>query len=103
MYKKIEYHIIIILLYYNKKMSKPIFISIEGNIGSGKSTILEKLQEFMRDNNRIVFLKEPVDIWETIKDENTGENILQKFYKNQDKYNFKKYRLYISKNFNFQF
>jgi deoxyadenosine/deoxycytidine kinase len=69
-------------------MSKPIIISIEGNIGSGKSTILEKLQDFMKDNNRIVFLKEPVDIWETIKDTNTGENILQKFYKNQDKYAF---------------
>jgi thymidylate kinase len=40
-------------------MSKPIIISIEGNIGSGKSTILEKLQDFMKDNNRIVFLKEP--------------------------------------------
>ena len=69
-------------------MSKPIIISIEGNIGSGKSTILEKLQDFMKDNNRIVFLKEPVDIWETIKDTNTGENILQKFYNNQNKYAF---------------
>jgi len=69
-------------------MYKPIIISIEGNIGSGKSTILEKLQDFMKDNNRIVFLKEPVNIWETIKDENTGENILQKFYNNQNKYAF---------------
>lgn len=69
-------------------MSKPIIIAIEGNIGSGKSTILEKLEGFMRDNNRIVFLKEPVDIWESIKDTNTGENILQKFYKDQDKYAF---------------
>lgn len=68
-------------------MSKPVIISVEGNIGSGKSTILEKLEEFMRDNNRIVFLKEPVDIWESIKD-NTGENILQKFYKNQHEYAF---------------
>jgi deoxyadenosine/deoxycytidine kinase len=69
-------------------MSKPIIITIEGNIGSGKSTILEKLEEFMKDNSRIIFLKEPVDIWESIKDTNTGENILQKFYKNQEKYAF---------------
>jgi deoxyadenosine/deoxycytidine kinase len=69
-------------------MSKPFIFSIEGNIGSGKSTILEKLEDFMKDNNRIVFLKEPVDIWETIKDDETGENILQKFYQNQDKYAF---------------
>jgi deoxyadenosine/deoxycytidine kinase len=68
--------------------SRPIIISIEGNIGSGKSTILEKLEGFMKDNNRIVFLKEPVDIWEKIKDPVTGENILQKFYVDKDKYAF---------------
>jgi deoxyadenosine/deoxycytidine kinase len=67
---------------------KPLIISIEGNIGSGKSTILEKLEGFMKDNNRIVFLKEPVDIWEKIKDPVTGENILQKFYGDKDKYAF---------------
>jgi len=69
-------------------MSKPSIISIEGNIGSGKSTILEKLEDLMKENERIVFLKEPVEIWETIKDKNTGENILQKFYQNQEKYAF---------------
>lgn len=67
----------------------PIIVSIEGNIGSGKSTILAKLEEFMSDSNRrIVFLKEPVDMWETIKDPLTGDNILQKFYQDQTKYAF---------------
>jgi deoxyadenosine/deoxycytidine kinase len=69
---------------------RPIIISIEGNIGSGKSTILEKLEEYT--NNRcdlkFVFLKEPVDIWEGIQDPNTGENIIQKFYQDQSKYAF---------------
>jgi len=69
-------------------MTKPLIISIEGNIGSGKSTILEKLEGFMKDNKRIVFLKEPVDIWEKIKDPVTGENILEKFYGDKDKYAF---------------
>jgi deoxyadenosine/deoxycytidine kinase len=69
-------------------MPRPIIISIEGNIGSGKSTILSHLKEFLKDNHRISFLKEPVDVWETIKDSSTGENILEKFYQNQKKYGF---------------
>lgn len=66
---------------------KQSFISIEGNIGSGKSTLLTNLKESLKDNPRIVFLKEPVDEWETIQDSN-GCTMLQKFYKNQEKYSF---------------
>ena len=62
-------------------------ISIEGNIGSGKSTLLSKLQEEFKDNKNIVFLKEPVDEWETIRDEN-GITMLEKFYENQENYSF---------------
>jgi deoxyadenosine/deoxycytidine kinase len=63
----------------------PIIISIEGNIGSGKSTILSKIQQQKPKN--IMILQEPVDIWENIKDEN-GETILSKFYKDPAKYAF---------------
>lgn len=63
----------------------PIIISIEGNIGSGKSTILSKIKEKLPNN--IFILQEPVDIWENIKDE-TGETILSKFYKDPAKYAF---------------
>ena len=45
-------------------------ISIEGNIGSGKSTLLNKLREHFKENEDVVFLKEPVDEWSKIKDEN---------------------------------
>ena len=62
-------------------------ISIEGNIGSGKSTLLSNLEEYYKNDDRIVFLKEPVDAWERIKDEN-GITILEKFYDNQEKYSF---------------
>ena len=62
-------------------------ISIEGNIGSGKSTILQHLKEYFKTTKNIIFLQEPVDIWETIKDEN-GITILTKFYENQEKYSF---------------
>jgi deoxyadenosine/deoxycytidine kinase len=62
-------------------------ISIEGNIGSGKSTIFDKLSEMLKDDKRFVFLPEPVKLWETIKDRE-GMNILQNFYKDNEKYGF---------------
>jgi len=62
-------------------------ISIEGNIGSGKSTLLENLRNHFADSPNIIFLKEPVDEWAAIKDEN-GVTMLEKFYENQEKYSF---------------
>jgi deoxyadenosine/deoxycytidine kinase len=62
-------------------------VSIDGNIGSGKSTLLSELQNYYKNNKNIIFLKEPVDEWEKIKDEN-GISILQKFYNDQEKYAF---------------
>jgi len=63
----------------------PIIVSVEGNIGSGKSTLLENLKQQLQQN--VILLKEPVDIWETVKDKN-GITMLQKFYENQEKYAF---------------
>ena len=57
----------------------PVVLSIEGNIGSGKSTILKFLKE-NNTTNDIIFLKEPVDKWENIKDVE-GTTILEHFYK----------------------
>jgi deoxyadenosine/deoxycytidine kinase len=62
-------------------------VSIEGNIGSGKSTLLSNLRSYYGDNANVIFLKEPVDEWEKIKDEN-GVTILEKFYSDQNKYSF---------------
>lgn len=61
--------------------------SIEGNIGSGKSTLVEILKKYYKDDNNFVFLQEPVSIWETIKDKK-GESIISKFYGNTKKYAF---------------
>ena len=63
------------------------FISIEGNIGSGKSTLLANLREHYKNNDNVIFLKEPVDEWAKIKDIN-GITILEKFYADQEKYSF---------------
>ena len=64
-----------------------IIVSIEGNIGSGKSTLLANLRSYYESNSDVIFLKEPVDEWEKIKDEN-GTTILEKFSGDQDKYSF---------------
>ena len=68
---------------------RPIIISIEGNIGTGKSTVLNFIeQQFRKENNKnILFLKEPVDIWESITDE-SGQTVIQKFYGDQRRYAF---------------
>jgi len=62
-------------------------VSIEGNIGSGKSTLMKYLKQHFKNDDCIIFLKEPVDEWEKIKD-NTGKTILEKFYGDQEKYSF---------------
>lgn len=80
--------------------------SIEGNIGSGKSTLVRNLKETLKIlylehptstgdmgstqdivKRNIIYLLEPVDEWMTIKDKE-GEPILTKFYKDQEKYAF---------------
>ena len=62
-------------------------ISIEGNIGSGKSKLLEKLKKHYIDNKNIIFLDEPTEDWKTITDE-CNITILEKFYSNKKKYSF---------------
>jgi deoxyadenosine/deoxycytidine kinase len=55
-----------------------MLISIEGNIGSGKSTLVE----YLKSINKYVFVDEPVNEWLSIKDKD-GSNALECFYKNQ--------------------
>ena len=62
-------------------------LSIEGNIGSGKSTIINYLKTNYSKNENIIFLPEPVEEWEKIKDDE-GNTILTKFYNDQKKYSF---------------
>lgn len=66
-----------------------IIFSVEGNIGSGKSTLIKELKKNMKHvyDIPIVYLEEPVDIWQQIKDEH-GDNIIAKYYQDQKKYAF---------------
>jgi len=63
------------------------FVSIEGNIGGGKSTLLKKMREYYENNYTVLFVDEPVQDWEKIKD-SEGNTMLKKFYADQKKYAF---------------
>ena len=46
----------------------PVIVSIEGNIGSGKSTFIRQLQTYTKTHTHpqaypITFIQEPVDEW----------------------------------------
>ena len=62
-------------------------IVVQGNIGSGKSTFVDKLKTRYAERKDICFLQEPVNEWLTIKDKH-GVNILENYYKDQPKYAF---------------
>ena len=62
-----------------------MFVSIEGNIGSGKSSIIEYLKTI--NDNRFIFIDEPLKEWIEIKDKN-GINALECFYCDQKKNSF---------------
>jgi len=76
----------------NRKKT-PVIVSIEGNIGSGKSTFVENLKQSYAAQNldtttvNVCFLQEPVDEWNSITDK-SGETMLAKFYADSKKYAF---------------
>ena len=67
-------------------MKRPILVSIEGTIGAGKTTVLENMELYFK-NDKVMFLKEPVDLWEQFKDD-SGKTILEKFYNDKRRYGF---------------
>ena len=65
--------------------------SLEGNIGSGKSTFILILDEYSNQtNNKMVnihntrVVEEPVNIWQDMN----GSNVLESFYKDPKRYSF---------------
>ena len=72
---------------FMEEAAEPIIISLEGNIGTGKSTLLDELEKRFAKDESICFLKEPVNMWDTIKDA-SGKTILEKYYADQKRYAF---------------
>ena len=66
-----------------------MLISIEGNIGSGKTTLFNILEKkiILNDYKKKKFMKEPIDKWLNLKD-NSNTNILELFYKDKSKWSF---------------
>jgi len=62
---------------------KPIIISIDGNIGSGKSTFVQ----YLKEHTDYYVLDEPVDEWMKYKDE-SGTSLIENFYKNQTRWSY---------------
>jgi len=68
-------------------------ISLDGNIGSGKTTLMKYLIknktyfESKSPETEFLFLLEPVDSWNEIRDEHNVP-ILTKFYEDQERYGF---------------
>lgn len=63
-----------------------IVFSIEGNIGSGKSTFVNYLRENFAD--LYIFLEEPVNQWKEIKDAESGKNKIELFYEDMKTHSF---------------
>jgi len=63
---------------------EPIIISIDGNIGAGKSTILKRLKE---EHPEFYYIDEPVNLWTSLEDEN-NESLLKLYYKDKKRWSF---------------
>ena len=66
---------------------RPRIVSLEGNIGAGKTTIMDTLKEKYANDPRFLFVEEPVQMWEQICDK-SGKNMIKKYYENPIKYAF---------------
>ena len=67
----------------------PYIICIEGNIGAGKSSLLDAIESecIKLERKDILILREPVDVWDTFVD-NNGKTTLENYYENPTKYAF---------------
>ena len=64
-----------------KRKKKSFVVSIEGNIGSGKSSMLKFIENL---NNEVITLPEPVSEWCDL----SGHNLLHKLYQDPKRWSF---------------
>tara|TARA_B100001093_G_scaffold419910_1_gene411639 strand:- start:866 stop:1585 length:720 start_codon:yes stop_codon:yes gene_type:complete len=64
-----------------------MLISIEGNIGTGKTTLINILKKKFGKKNSVIFVEEPLNQWLNLKDKD-GKNILGKFYEDQERWSY---------------
>lgn len=66
------------------KQHKKLLVTIEGNIGGGKSTMINLLRKEYPD---FVIIDEPVGVWTSMVDEN-GKNLLELFYTDKQRWSY---------------
>lgn len=64
-----------------------MLISIEGNIGTGKTTLINILKNKFTNKDSVIFVEEPLQQWLDLVD-NDGSNILGKFYGDQERWSY---------------
>jgi len=69
-------------------VSPPLLVSLDGNIGSGKSTTWDMLKEAYKGRDDVHFVEEPVDSWRHVRDA-AGVPILTNFYKDKKAFAFR--------------
>lgn len=62
-------------------------ISIDGNIGAGKSTFLNHFKSDSLKFPSFYFIDEPVDIWTSFKNEK-GETLLEVYYRDKERWSY---------------
>lgn len=72
------YRLSIIGYVFKRPSEMKLIVSVEGNIASGKSTLMTRLKEVLESSHDI--LLEPVKEWQSIEN-SEGINLLECFYR----------------------
>jgi deoxyadenosine/deoxycytidine kinase len=77
---------------FSNSSTRTTIVSIEGNIGSGKTTGKEKLRQYIVQkknvDSSVIFVDEPTDEWQTIQDDK-GVPILVNLYSDLKRFAFR--------------
>lgn len=65
-------------------MAKFVLVSLEGNIGAGKSTLFNMIKKEFPES---LFLNEPLESWQNVNDV-PNLNILDKFYSDPQRWSY---------------
>ena len=60
-------------------------LSINGSLGVGKTSFVQNLRKLVPN---AIYLNEPVDLWLQIKDDESGENLLDLFYSDKKRWSY---------------
>lgn len=87
LYLIIAIFIIIIVKCDDSNSNNITIIFIDGNIGSGKSTLIGQIKRYTDSKYNIEILPEPIDLWQNIKDENNN-SLFSQYYECRDRWSF---------------